>query len=51
MKISVEGEGTEWKETLSLTAPNELNYALLWLIMGQIQKSSRYFLSKQEVIV
>jgi hypothetical protein len=29
-------------------APNELNYALPWLLMGQIQKTSRYFLSKQE---
>ncbi len=25
-------------EMLSPTVPNELNYALLWLIMGQIQK-------------
>jgi hypothetical protein len=24
----------------SLTAPNELNYSLSWLIMGQIKKSS-----------
>ncbi len=28
--------------------PNELNRALPWLITGQIQKTSRYALSKQE---
>jgi hypothetical protein len=33
---------------LSPTVPNELNYALPWVIMDQIQKASRYSLSKQE---
>jgi hypothetical protein len=33
---------------LSPTAPNELNYALPQLVMVHIQKTSRYFLSKQE---
>jgi hypothetical protein len=33
---------------LSPTAPNEQNYALAWLLMGQIQKMSKYFLFKQE---
>jgi hypothetical protein len=32
----------------SPTAPNKLNYALPWLLVGQIQKTFRYFLSKQE---
>jgi len=31
--------------------PNELKYALPWLLMGQIPKTSRYFLSKQEETV
>jgi hypothetical protein len=35
-------------EALSPTVPNELNYALTWLLMAQIQNTSRYFLSKQE---
>jgi hypothetical protein len=35
----------------SPTAPNELDYAFPWLIMGQIQKTSRFFLSKQECTV
>ena len=48
MKLSAIGEGAEWKYALSPTAPNELNYALPWLLMGQIQKTSRYFLSKPE---
>jgi hypothetical protein len=48
MKISAVGEGAEWKSALSPTTPNELNYALTWFLMGQIQKTSRYFLSKQE---
>jgi len=51
MKISMVGEGKEWKKALSPTAPNELNYALPWLIMGQIQNSFRNFLSKQDVTV
>jgi hypothetical protein len=32
----------EWKEALSSTTPYELNYALPWLLMGQIQKTYRY---------
>jgi hypothetical protein len=48
MKISAVGEDAEWKEVLSLTAPNGLNYALLWLLTVQIKKTCRYFLSKQE---
>jgi hypothetical protein len=36
MKISGIGEGAEWKYALCPTAPNELNYALPWLIMGPI---------------
>jgi hypothetical protein len=48
MKISAVGEGVEWKQALSSAAPYELNYALPWFIMGQIQKASRNFLSKQE---
>jgi hypothetical protein len=36
MKISAVGEEAEWKKALSPTAPNELNYALPWLLMGQI---------------
>jgi hypothetical protein len=51
MKKSVVGEGGEWKKALSPTAPNELNFALPWLIMGQIKKSSGNFLSKQEETV
>jgi hypothetical protein len=38
-------------EALSPTATNELNYALTWLLMAQIQNTSRYFLSKQEETV
>ncbi len=38
MKISAVGEGAEWKSALSPTTPNELNYALTWFLMGQIQK-------------
>jgi hypothetical protein len=41
MKISVVGKGAEWKQALSPKAPNELNLALPWLLMGQIQKTSR----------
>jgi hypothetical protein len=48
VKISSVGEGMEWKQELSPAATNELNYALPWLLMGQIQKTSKYFLSKQE---
>jgi hypothetical protein len=48
VKLGAIGEGAEWKLALSPTAPNELNYALPWLLMGQIQKTSRYFLSKQD---
>jgi hypothetical protein len=32
MKISKVGEGAEWKKALSPTVPNELHYALPWLI-------------------
>jgi hypothetical protein len=50
MKISVVGKGAEWKKAPSPTALNELNYALPWLIMGQILKTYgyAYFLSKPE---
>jgi hypothetical protein len=48
MNINVVGKGAEWKKAPSPTALNELNYALPWLIMSQIQKTSRYFLSKEE---
>jgi hypothetical protein len=37
----VVGKGAEWKQALSPKAPNELNLALPWLLMGQIQKTSR----------
>jgi hypothetical protein len=39
------------KKAFSPTAPNELNYPLPWLLMCQIQKTSRYFLSRQEETV
>jgi hypothetical protein len=48
MKISAVGEDAEWKKALSPTESYELNYALPWLLMDQIKKSSRYFISKQE---
>jgi hypothetical protein len=38
MRISVVGEGSEWKKVLSPTAPNELNYPLPRLLMGQFKK-------------
>jgi hypothetical protein len=41
--------GLLFTKEVSPTAPNELNYALPWLLMAQIKKkTSRYFLSKQE---
>ncbi len=40
MKLSAIGEGAEWKYVPSPSAPIELNYALPWLLMGQIQKTS-----------
>jgi hypothetical protein len=48
MKISAVEEGAEWKSALSSTVPNELIYALPQLLMGKIQKTSKYFLSQQE---
>ncbi len=48
MKLSAIGEGAEWQKALSPTALYELNYALPWLLMSQIQKTFRYFLSTQQ---
>jgi hypothetical protein len=48
MKIRAVGEGAECKIRASPSAPNKINYALPWLLVGQIQKTLRYFLSKQE---
>jgi hypothetical protein len=44
VKISAAGEGAECKYALSPIAPDKLG----WLIMGQIQKTFRYFLSKKK---
>ncbi len=41
MKLSAIGEGTECKLVLSPTAPSELNYAVPWLLMGQIKKNKK----------
>jgi hypothetical protein len=46
--ICAVGEGAQACLAHSPTAPNEKNFALPWLITGQIQKTSRYVLSKQE---
>jgi hypothetical protein len=43
MKIREVGEGVEWKSALFPTSPNELNYALPWLLVGQIKKTSGTF--------
>ncbi len=42
------GEGTTWKWAQSHKASNELNCAQSHLIMGQLEKNTRYFSSKPQ---
>jgi hypothetical protein len=48
MKISTVREGVELKQPHSLKRPNVLNCAIPRLKMGQIKKTSRYILLRQE---
>jgi hypothetical protein len=48
VKLGALGEGAEWNEAPSPTAPNELNYVLPSLLMSQIQNLlDTFYLNKK----